>query len=95
MLSYEEVEDVAGLARIHLTKEEIESFQSDLSKVLIFFKELEALPTDTVQGMNHITGRENEARPDVVNEASSDTREEIKKNFPQSEDGYLKVRSVF
>lgn len=94
MLTHEEVQEVASLARISLTEEEITAFQSDLSKVLIFFKELEALDTKTQKDIGHITGRENEARPDRVSEASQDTIENIRKNFPESESGFLQVRSV-
>jgi aspartyl/glutamyl-tRNA(Asn/Gln) amidotransferase C subunit len=62
--------------------------------VLIFFKELEALNTDNEKEIGHITGRVNEARPDQVREASEETKETIRKNFPESETGFLKVRSV-
>ncbi len=94
MLTYEEVQHVASLARIDLTDQEITTFQSDLSKVLIFFKELETLDTGSEKSIGHITGRVNEARPDQVQEASAQTREYIYKNFPESEEGFLKVRSV-
>lgn len=94
MLTYEEVEQVASLARIDLSPEEITLFQSDLSKVLIFFKELEQLDTENEKVIGHITGRVNEARGDQVDEASVETKEYIKKNFPESEEGFLKVRSV-
>ncbi len=94
MLTYEEAEDVATLARIDLTPEEITAFQEDLSKVLIFFKELETLETDKASDIGHITGRVNEARPDRVQEATPETNEYIKRNFPEAEEGFLKVRSV-
>lgn len=94
MLTYEEVQHTATLARIDLTPEEITTFQSDLSKVLIFFKELEMLDTKSQKDIGHITGRVNEARTDQVREVSSEMKETIRKNFPESEDGFLKVRSV-
>lgn len=94
MLTYEEVQHVASLARIDLTPEEITAFQTDLSKVLIFFKELETLNTDQEKSIGHITGRVNEARPDQVREVSLETQASIRKNFPESEEGFLKVRSV-
>jgi aspartyl-tRNA(Asn)/glutamyl-tRNA(Gln) amidotransferase subunit C len=94
MLTSEEVQHVATLARIDLTQEEITAFQEDLSKVLIFFKELEALDTEREADMGHITGRVNEARTDLVKEATEETKETIRRNFPEAEEGYLKVRSV-
>lgn len=95
MLTQEEVEEVAKLARIELSQEEIATFQSDLSKVLIFFKELEALDTTHIDTIGHITGRTNEARTDLVHSAGEETRKTIVKNFPEKEGDYLKVRSVF
>lgn len=95
MLTYEEVENVASLARIDLSQEEITAFQGDLSKVLVFFHELEALNTEHEKNIGHITGRINEARPDTVLEVSEEITAAIQKNFPESEEGYLKVRSVF
>lgn len=94
MLTFEEVKHVATLARMDLTNEEITTFQEDLSKVLIFFKELEALNTDQERDIGHITGRVNEARPDQVQEEEKGVQEYIRKNFPESEEGFLKVRSV-
>lgn len=95
MLTEEEVRSVAALARIELTQEEITTFQSDLSKVLIFFKELQALDTEHEKGIGHITGRSNEARFDRAEDARIETVKIIKNNFPESQNGALKVRSVF
>jgi aspartyl-tRNA(Asn)/glutamyl-tRNA(Gln) amidotransferase subunit C len=94
MLTAEEVQHTASLARITLSEEEIATFQSDLSKVLIFFKELETLDTEKDAEIGHITGRENEARGDQVQEVSPETRSHILKNFPEAEGDFLKVRSV-
>lgn len=94
MLTYEEVQSVAELARINLTEAEITSFQSDLSKVLIFFKELESLSTEHEKSIGHITGRVNVARTDVVQDASPETKKSILQNFPDGEEGFLKVHSV-
>ena len=95
MLTADEVEEVANLARIDLSEEEVRVFQTDLSKVLVFFTELEGLNTDHEKNIGHITGRINEARPDTVKEAYPETIKGIQNNFPESETGYLKVRSVF
>lgn len=94
MLEKEEVIHVAELARIELTPEEVESFQQELSSILDFFRELSELDTDRVEAIGHSTGRADVARADVVREAPQAEKERIKKNFPEEQDGYLKVRSV-
>lgn len=94
MLTYEEVQEVAKLARITLSDQEIQTFQTDLSKVLVFFTELQSLDTEHEKEIGHITGRENEARTDTLVETPKAVKEQIVKNFPEEEEGFLKVKSV-
>jgi aspartyl-tRNA(Asn)/glutamyl-tRNA(Gln) amidotransferase subunit C len=95
MLTKQEVYEVAALARIELTEEEAARFQKELSAVLELFSELETVDTDDLQPIGHITGRIGEARSDLSDQRSSHDREMIRKNFPEGEENYLKVRSVF
>jgi aspartyl/glutamyl-tRNA(Asn/Gln) amidotransferase C subunit len=85
MLTQEEVQAVAALARIELTEVETTRFQ----------KELETLDTDSLEEVGHITGRMGEAQTDIPMPSDTKTKERIHANFPESEDGYLAVRSVF
>jgi len=95
MLSKDEVKHIATLARIGVTEEETEKYQKDLSAVLDFFKELEALDTEGIEPIGHITGRLSEARGDRVEDFGTSGKDGIKKNFPESKEGFLKVKSVF
>lgn len=95
MLSQEEVKNIALLARIGATDEEVERYREELSAVLDFFKELEALDTGAIEPIGHITGRVNEARYDATEDSGMASKELIKKNFPESKGGFLKVKSVF
>jgi aspartyl-tRNA(Asn)/glutamyl-tRNA(Gln) amidotransferase subunit C len=94
MLEKEEVKHVAELARIDLPDAAVEEFQSDLSAILDFFEELSELNTDGIEPIGHITGREGEARVDIAHSADASVVAGIKKNFPEAQEGYLKVRSV-
>lgn len=94
MLTAEEVRHVAQLARIRVTDEEIKELQTDLSKVLVFFQELETVNTDQEEPIGHITGRTNKARIDEFHDTHPETLSLIKKNFPEAEGDYLKVHSV-
>lgn len=96
MLSREEITHIAGLARVRLTEEEIEKYQHDLSGVLDFVRELEAveIPADLEMG-GMITGKENGWREDRVQLCSTDERDAIVRLFPDKDGDSLKVKSVF
>ncbi len=88
-----DIEYVARLARINLTKEEKGTFSKDLGKILDHFKELQELNTQGVLPMTGGTSLSNVMRKDEVLE-----REEAGKGvnqFPEDKDGYLKVQKVF
>jgi aspartyl-tRNA(Asn)/glutamyl-tRNA(Gln) amidotransferase subunit C len=94
MLTKEEVEHIALLARIGLSDEEVNRYRTDLSQVLDFFKELEILDTgDAVE--TGIPEKENDTREDRAEDFGSFGKKAILANVPDAKDGYVKVRSVF
>jgi aspartyl-tRNA(Asn)/glutamyl-tRNA(Gln) amidotransferase subunit C len=95
MLSSDEVKNIALLARIGLSDAEVERYRADFSAVLDFFSELETLPTDDVEPIGHITGRENVFRSDQAVEFGSAGTAGILGNAPAIKEGMWKVRSVF
>jgi aspartyl-tRNA(Asn)/glutamyl-tRNA(Gln) amidotransferase subunit C len=95
MLSIEEVKNIALLARIGLKEDEIPKYQKELSAVLDFFRELETADTDSVEHVSHITGMTDVTRADRAEYFGDTGKEMIKNNFPDSKDGFLKVKSVF
>lgn len=95
MLSKDEVKNIALLARIGIKDDEIPKYQQELSAVLDFFRELETIDTDNVESIGHITGRTDVSRVDRTLDFGDTGKEMIKKNFPDSKDGFLKVKSVF
>lgn len=95
MLSKDEVKNIALLARIGIKEEEIEKYQKDLSSILDFFRDLEKLSTDTVDPIGHITGMQDVARTDTSEDFDGARKTLLKENFPDSKEGFLKVRSVF
>lgn len=95
MLSKDEVQHIALLARIGIREEEIEKYRKDLSSVLDFFRDLETVATDDVEPILHITGTADVARTDRVEDFIASGKETIRENFPDAKDGFLKVKSVF
>jgi aspartyl-tRNA(Asn)/glutamyl-tRNA(Gln) amidotransferase subunit C len=91
-LSREEVLHVARLARVGLTDEEVEKFQSQLSQILDHFDVLRLVPTDDVPPTTHTLPLESvmagdEPRPSL-------RQEEVLRLAPLEQDGHLRVRAV-
>lgn len=92
-LSKEKIEQLALLSRLKLTDQEKERYQKELSAILSFVEKLEEVKED-IEPIAQITGLENVLREDEIKEWGL-PREEILKNAPQVENGYLKVKAVF
>lgn len=95
MLSIDEVKNIALLARIGIKEDDIPKYQQELSAVLDFFRKLQTVDTDDVVPIDHITGRTDVSRADRTLDFGGTGKEMIKNNFPDSKDGFLKVKSVF
>jgi aspartyl-tRNA(Asn)/glutamyl-tRNA(Gln) amidotransferase subunit C len=54
MLGREEVLRIAKLARLELSEDEIERYQQQMARVLDYFKELQAIPTQADAVVKHV-----------------------------------------
>jgi aspartyl-tRNA(Asn)/glutamyl-tRNA(Gln) amidotransferase subunit C len=91
-ITMQDVEHVAGLARLELTPEEKEKFTGQLNAILKYMDKLNELNTDGVEPTSHVLPlvnvmREDEPRP-------SWPIEQVLKNAPDEEDGQFKVPAV-
>ncbi len=91
-LTKDDVKKISELCRIKLSEEEIEKFQKELSVVLEYVSELNKVDTEGVEEISQVTGLVNVLRDDKPE--FSDLREKIIKNFPESKDGFLKIKSI-
>ena len=91
-LTREEVEHVAGLARLGLSDEEISRMQTQLSAILDAIQALDALDTDAIAPTAQVTALTNVTRPDVV--ADSLPRDAVLANAPRKSDGFFEVLAV-
>ncbi len=94
MLSKEEIEKIAKLARIGLREENIEKYRKDLSAILDYFKKLAELDTENVEPIGHITGKINSVRLDIVDNCEEAKRQAILANAPEIKDDKYKVKSI-
>ncbi len=95
MLSTEEVQHIARLARVGLEEKEIEKLRTDLSAVLDSFRELEQADVTGVPAEGLLPGRQNSLRDDVPSVPDSNERDRIVSLFPRKEGNALKVKAVF
>lgn len=66
MLSGDEVEKIAWLARLALSAEEKASFAARINSVLDYVQVLRKIPVEHIEPMSHVHGVTNAFRPDVV-----------------------------
>ena len=92
-LSPDEVRKIARLARLAVTDEQVESYSGELSSILDFVDQMNAVDTDGVTPMAHPQHATQRLRPDVVTEI--DRRERYQAIAPAVERGlYLVPRVV-
>jgi len=92
MITKDEVRHIAGLARIGMEEKEIAKFTTELSAVLNWIDQLKEVEVEGVEPTAHITGMENRLREDVADDFAN--KGAIVKLFPESKDGYGKVKSI-
>ncbi len=92
MITKEEVQHIAGLARIGVDEKEIEKLTTDMSAVLDWIDQLKEVDVSGVEPTAHITGMENRMREDTSSDFEN--KRAIVDLFPESKDGYGKVKSI-
>lgn len=65
-LTTEEVKQVARLANLELTEEEVKKFRTQLSEVLQYVEKLKEVNTEKVESTSQVTGLENVFREDEI-----------------------------
>lgn len=97
MLSLNEVNNIARLARIHLSEAEKEKLQKDLSAILDFVKKLNEVDTANVPTTAQATGLVNAFREDTKNSSTSlgTASSSLLAAVPERKGNYVKVKSVF
>lgn len=91
MISKEEVEHIAKLARLELSEKEVEKIQKDLSAILDYFDLLKKAPKIKIQ---NLTPNTQHLRQDEVI-SSHNIADELIGQAPDKKDGYIKVKAIF
>jgi aspartyl-tRNA(Asn)/glutamyl-tRNA(Gln) amidotransferase subunit C len=92
-LTRNDVENIAHLARLAITAEELPVYVGSLSKILSFVEQLNAADTSAVEPMAHpLADQVQRLRPDVV--VDTNQREKYQRNAAQVEAGLYLVPKV-
>lgn len=96
MISKEEVQHIAKLARLGLTEKEIEKFQKELSSILDYFQKLKEVDISEVKFEAKPTKIEEAARQDIeIPKPKIEISKKLLELTPEIKSGYLKVKSIF
>ena len=91
-LESDSVVHIAHLARLHLADDELDRYTGELSGILSFIEQMNAVDTGGVIPMAHPLDMSQPLRADVVSE--QDRREEYQENAPAVRDGLYLVPKV-
>jgi len=91
-LTRSQVENIANLARLQITEDEIPVYVRNLSRIIDFVDQLESAGTEDVQPMAHPLNMSQPLRNDEVDE--SDNRDRYQRNAAAVEVGLYLVPKV-
>ena len=93
MINKEEVKHIAKLARLEFSEEEIEKFSKDLSSIVGYINKMQELDLNEVEPTYSTSNAVNVFRSDDELDIEN-WREDILSSAPESDDGYIKVKSI-
>ncbi|NOY35925.1 MAG: Asp-tRNA(Asn)/Glu-tRNA(Gln) amidotransferase subunit GatC [bacterium] len=90
-----DIEKLALLARIKLESEEKEKLQKEFGEILDYISELkEADVSGVEEETGNAAGIENVLREDDESHEAGEFSEDLLKNAPEVENGYIKVKHI-
>ena len=94
MLSKQDIQHIAKLARLDLTEAELEKYGSQLSDVLNYIDQLKEARVAGVEPTAQVTGMENIFRDDDIDDWDKGEIERALKDAPAREHRFIKVKRV-
>lgn len=92
IISREEVEHIAKLAKLSLSEQEVDKYAKDIASIAEFMEQLKEVDISGVAPTAHVVDKKNVFRADENKE--SFPREQILKNAPSKEAGCISVPKV-
>ena len=92
-LSTDDVLKLARLARLDLSDEEIKRYAKELTAILHYVEQLQAVDVSGLEPTNQVTGLTNVMRKDKVVDYGYAPKE-LLKNVPNVQDDHIKVKRM-
>ena len=92
-LTRDDVLKLARLSRLRLSEDEIEKFRGELSEILEYVQQLDAVDTAGLEPTYQVTGLTNVARYDEIKDYQAKPAD-LLKNAPATKDHQFKVKRV-
>jgi aspartyl-tRNA(Asn)/glutamyl-tRNA(Gln) amidotransferase subunit C len=92
-LTRDDVLKLARLARLDLTDEEIELYSKELTEILHYVEQLQAVDVSGLEPTNQVNGLTNVMRKDEVVDYGYAPKE-LLKNVPHTQDDQIKVKRM-
>lgn len=96
-MDIKDVEDLAELAKLELTQEEKEKILSDMGGILAYVKQIEDVDLPAQAGVGEMDveyEHRNIWREDEVVESDDSSDDLVTKQFPDSQDNFVKVKKI-
>ncbi len=93
-LSKDQIQHIAKLARLDLTKDELKKYGDQLSSVLNYVDQLKEVDVADVEPTAQVTGLDNVWREDKIKDWDEAEVKLAMDNAPEIEEGQLKVRRI-
>ncbi|HEU4967108.1 MAG TPA: Asp-tRNA(Asn)/Glu-tRNA(Gln) amidotransferase subunit GatC [Candidatus Saccharimonadales bacterium] len=93
ILTREDVLKLARLARLDLTDDEIEKYRAELSSILQYVEQLQAVDITDLKPTNQVTGLINVMRDDEVKNYGY-APDDLFKNVPAMQERQIKVKRM-
>ena len=94
MITKKEVQYVAELARLNMTKEEEDKFVKELSLILGYVEKLKEANVDKVKPTSHPFEIENVVREDIPQKPEEEMVRKLMKAAPAKKESYIKVKAI-
>ena len=95
MITKEEIQHLAQLARLKLKDEETKKYQKQISEILDYVGKLRKVSTASVQPCTGGTELENILREDEAKESDKEMREKLLAAVPQRAGNLIKTKGIF
>lgn len=92
-LTREDVLKLAQLARLELSDDEIEDYKKELSEILEYVEQLQAVDVKGLKPTNQVTGLTNVTRDDEIRDYGYKAAD-LLKNVPAVQDNQIKAKRI-